>query len=331
MKIAFYNRNLKCGYSLDVVHKTLVQALIKDSHVKECDIKEFYMPAYRAYPWHCLINIIYTFFHRRRHTIKHQTGDNHYVLLGLIGGKTVITIHDLVCLEQAKNRLKWMYKYLFYLYIPIKIADKVICISNKTKKDLLRYIPADKVTVIYNPINPIYEYMPKDFNKNYPIILHIGTGWNKNLDRVIMALKGIPCFLRIIGTVNDTIVNLLDKYKIDYSIGMNLSDEQIMEEYQKCDIVSFPSVYEGFGMPIIEGQKIGRIVLTSAIEPLIEVSAGAAILVNPEDVKSIREGFVLTIKNDSLRERLIKEGIVNAAKFDSKNIAIQYMNLYRNL
>lgn len=294
-------------------------------------MSEYYMPVSRAYPWHCLVNIVYTFFHRKRHTINHQTGDNHYLLLALIGGKSIVTIHDLVCLKNTRNRLKWIYKYIFYLYLPVKIADRVVCISNKTRNDVLQYISTDKIAVIYNPINPIYRYTPKVFHKDYPIILHIGAGWNKNLKRVVMALQGIPCLLRIIGVISDDIVELLNKYKIDYSIDVGLSDEQIKEEYKKCDIVSFPSIYEGFGMPIIEGQKTGRIVVTSYIEPLVEVSAGAAILVNPEDIDSIREGFILAIENDPLRERLIKEGVVNAARFDSKKIAAQYMDLYRNV
>lgn len=331
MKIAYYNRNLRCGYSLDIVHKTLVRALVREFPVKESDIKEYYMPMSRAYPWHCIINIAYTLFYRRKCTINHQTGDNHYLLLGLIGSKCVVTIHDLVSLERTRNRLKWMYKYLFYLYFPVKIADKIVCISNQTKNDVLKYINTEKITVIYNPVNPAYKHIPKTFNKDNPIILHIGTGWNKNLDRVIMALKGLNCRLRIIGEVSEEQMNLLNDCEIDYSAGIDLSDEQIIKEYQKCDVVSFPSVYEGFGMPIVEGQKTGRIVVTSHIEPLLEISGRAAILVNPKDIESMRKGFKQAIENDSLREQLIAKGLMNAAKFNCRDVAAQYMHLYNNL
>ena len=160
MEIHFYNRNPKCGFSINIVTKTIKQGIDKIYPTKE-----YYMPTHRAYPWHCLINILYTFLHRsfKRNIINHQTGDNHYLLIGLIGSKTVLTIHDLVCLN-CKNPIKRMYKYILYIYIPIKIANRVVCISNTTKEALLKHIKTNKACVIYNPVQPIFQYTPKDFN-----------------------------------------------------------------------------------------------------------------------------------------------------------------------
>lgn len=76
-------------------------------------------------------------------------------------------------------------------------------------------------------------------------MLHIGTRPNKNLERVIEALEGIKCHLRIIGKLTSEQEKLLSEKKIKYSNGINLTDEEILNEYILCDIVSFPSLYEG--------------------------------------------------------------------------------------
>ena len=65
----------------------------------------------------------------------------------------------------------------------------------------------------------------------------------------------------------------------------------MIQEYKDADLISFPSTFEGFGMPIIEGQAVGRPVITSNIEPMVSVAADAAILVDPFNIESIRECF----------------------------------------
>lgn len=327
MQIHFYNRNLKCGYSINLVTQTIKLGLEKKYRVKE-----FYMPMYRAYPWHCIINILYTILHRsfKKGIINHQTGDNHYLLIGLIGSKTVLTIHDLVCLN-SKNPIKRLYKYILYIYLPVKIADKIICISESTKQALLNHVKTNKACVIYNPINPIFQYFPKEFNKECPRILHIGTGWNKNLDRVIQSLNGIKCELRIIGNLDANIEELLQANHIKYTNASNLKDEDIMKEYQLADIISFPSIYEGFGMPIIEGQKTGRIIVTSNIAPLTEVAGNAAVYVNPYSIESIRSGFIKAINDEKTRIDLINKGIKNTERFDIERITQQYINAYQDI
>ena len=84
-------------------------------------------------------------------------------------------------------------------------------------------------------------------------------------------------------------------------------------------------------MPVIEGQKTGRIVVTSAIEPLMEVAADAAVMVDPEDTTSIRNAYQKIIADASLRELLIKKGLENSERFSVQNIANQYFELYKTL
>ena len=146
--------------------------------------------------------------------------------------------------------------------------------------------------------------------------------------RTIQALKGISCHLRIIGKINNNIIDLLKQNKIEYSNDWNLTHEQIVQEYQQADIINFPSLYEGFGMPIIEGQASGRIVITSNISPMKDVAGDGAILIDPFDDKSIKKAYLAVIKDQNLRENIIQKGFSNAKKYTIKN---QYYNIYKTI
>ena len=326
MRITYFNRSLKTGYSIQRVFGTIISEI-----GKYAEVNIYNVPSKHALPWDIIRNNIYAYRHKNMIGINHITGHIHEVVIGLLGAKNILTIHDLVFLDNVKNPLKRFYKWLFWLYLPLKIADKVVCISTKTKHNILSRIATNKLVVIPNPIDPAFTYSPKPFNSTKPVILHIGTGWNKNLPRVIQALATIDCHLRIIGKITAEISDLLQQYDLDYSQAQNLTDQEIIQEYKNCDIVSFPSEYEGFGMPVIEGQQTGRVVLTSHIEPLIEVSGNAVVFVDPKSVPSIQNGFQEIINNCELRTSLIEKGLKNVERFAPAKIAASYLELYKEI
>ena len=112
---------------------------------------------------------------------------------------------------------------------------------------------------------------------------------------------------------------------------INLTDSELIQEYNECDIVSFCSLYEGFGMPIIEGNAIGRCVITSSISPMTEIASNAACFVNPNEIRSINEGFKKVILETDFRNSLINNGMSNIRRFEVANVSKLYINLYASI
>jgi glycosyltransferase involved in cell wall biosynthesis len=122
----------------------------------------------------------------------------------------------------------------------------------------------------------------------------------------------------------------LQASEIEYENMIELSHMEIVREYEKCDILAFASIYEGFGMPIIEAQRVGRTVLTSSCSSMPEVGGEGACFVDPLNVSSIRDGFQRIILDEEYRESLIAAGFENAKRFDPDVIARQYLRVYHS-
>jgi glycosyltransferase involved in cell wall biosynthesis len=131
-----------------------------------------------------------------------------------------------------------------------------------------------------------------------------------------------------VGKLNETQRAKLEQHRIEYSFVYNISDEEMVRKYEECDVLVFPSLYEGFGMPIVEANAVGRPVLTSNLSSMPEVAGNAACLVDPLDIRSIRHGLLKIIRDDSYRNQLIANGFENRKRFEANEIARQYAALY---
>ncbi len=323
-RIVYFHRNLKSGYSINKVIQTIVKGIDNK--------KEFYVPYKGGSPIILFKNILYVKKNRNRRAINHITGDILYCAMGLVGCKIVLTIHDTVILDFQKNSwFKYQYLKWLWLKIPMKLATKVICISEDTRQRLYKLTKRRDFVVIHNAIDPIFITSPKIIFPEKPNILLIGTSENKNLLRTFCSLKDMKCHLTIIGKLSEKQKKCLAENGLDYTNKEGLSDEQIVEEYINSDVVSFISLFEGFGMIIIEANKVGRPVICSDINVLHEVGGNAALYVNPLSIQSMREGFETIIKDEQLRSTLVANGYENVKRFDDAIIRKQWMAVYNDL
>ncbi|OQP66881.1 hypothetical protein A3860_00490 [Niastella vici] len=269
---------------------------------------------------------------RNQGQVNHITGDVNYLGLLLKRNATIQTILDCVHLNSSRG-IKYSVLKLFWLSIPERRAKFITAISESTKQEILRHHKCDpnKIVVIPVAISSKFKKAEKPFNKECPRILQVGTAPNKNIPKLIEALQGLPCVLNIVGKQNDAYEALLKKYNIQYIYEWGLTDEQIMERYEQADILSLVSTYEGFGMPILEAQAVGRAVITSTLYSMPEVAGEAAVMVDPFVASEIRKGLEKVINDDSFRTDMIARGFENIKRFDPEVIAEKYLNLYQNV
>ena len=269
---------------------------------------------------------------KRQGEVNHITGDVNYLGLFLDRKRTIQTILDCVHLETSKG-LKYQLLKLFWVTIPERNSRFITAVSESTKREILRHHSCDpsKIIVIPVAISEKFTYRPKPFNQVKPRILQLGTAPNKNVPRLIEAIAGLSVTLHVIGKRQEELVSMLEKHGIDHVFESGLSDEEVISRYEAADIVSLVSTYEGFGMPILEAQATGRVVITSNTYSMPEVAGDAAILVDPLDVSSIREGILRMVNDDAFRDELIERGRDNIKKYDPVIIAEKYFDLYRKI
>jgi len=322
----FFRKKNPQFFSIEKVFGTIISETAKgDWKVISTDVPWFSTSLFKIFR-----NIWW--LRKNKASLYHITGDIHYGVFAFPRRQTVLTIHDSVFIYQTKGFKRWVMLHLFLKW-PVRYATAVTTISEKSKSDIVKYgkCNPEKVTVIPDPINNHICFSNKEFNKIQPEILFIGSTANKNIERTIEALKGIPCRLSIVGRVDEKVIKKIKANGILHNISFNLTEEELNRKYAESDILLFPSLFEGFGLPILEANQAGRPVITSNISPMKEVAGDAACLVNPEDIGSIREGVLKVVGDENYRSRLIAAGQENLKRFRVDAVSKKYSDLYQIL
>jgi len=269
---------------------------------------------------------------RNQSQINHITGDVHYLALMLDRRRTLLTIHDCASLDRLRGLRRAVLKFVWFTF-PMRRARLVTVVSESTRRELLRHIhfnPAD-IRVVHDCVGGDFIPFPKPFNVEEPNVLHLGTASNKNLERLTQALAGLRCCLSVIGELTMAQQDLLQQCKIKYLNIPRATDAGVLSSFQKCDLVAFASTYEGFGLPIIEGQATGRPVITSNISSMPEAAGRAACFVDPFNIESIRGGILRICHDSAYRQSLVEGGFENVKRFNPAVIAAKYTALYEEL
>jgi glycosyltransferase involved in cell wall biosynthesis len=236
----------------------------------------------------------------------------------------IITIHDLAgelrMTTGWKRHLKIMLQAL-----AIKKADGIICVSNSTRDRLLNYysnVNPDKVKTIYHGCSDQFFQMKNDRSfKEQKIILFIGSRSNyKNFTICMESLSSLTDFhLQIIGGGKLTLKEILlldSKLSKRYSFIKEVTTKELNLIYNNAFCLLYPTLYEGFGMPVIEAMKCGCPVISSNITAIKEVSGDAALLINnPKDAAEFIQS-INSLTNYETRNDFIKRGIERSKKFN---------------
>lgn len=310
------------SYSIEKYFKEL----IANHHDKRFNFKLKICPVLSKGFFRRLYLVFWAYFNQG--DINHICGDINFISLFLKKKKTVVTILDNFSMKRLKGLKKMLY-FIFWLKLPISRCSKIISISKKTTNELTKYLPETKNKILNINIC-IQKIFKKNFKKinNLPVILLIGTDINKNFYNSIKALSKIECQVLIVGVLSGEQNNLLYDLNIKYKNYFNLTDYQIYKIYCKSDVLLFASFYEGFGMPILEAQAVGRPVITSNINPLNYVGGNGAFYVNPYSIKSITNALKSLIESNFLRKKLINKGFKNVQRFNVKSILQEHYDCY---
>lgn len=329
MTVTYLFRSPGTGHSIEGVFNSLLAELNRQPDIRTtANCLPFISQGFRSV-WQNL-----RFVARLKADVFHVTGDVHYAVLALPHARTVLTIHDCITLKNNRNRpLRYAVFWLLWYYLPIRWAAIVTVVSEKTRQELIQYVGpiAQKAVVIPNSYDPIYACQPVTTQNEPPVLLQIGTAPHKNLTRLLAAIEGIRCRLVIIGPLTQALVEDLKQRRIDYRNYVNLNRSDMVQCYTACAIVTFVSTYEGFGMPILEANALGRPVITSNILPMREVAGESALLVDPTDVAAIRQGIRRLIDDATYRQTLVDAGLKNARHYTVTTIAKHYIALYQAL
>ena len=271
--------------------------------------------------------------------------------LGMKRGKFVVTLHDakpiLFPSESSQRSWKQGLKDMIALN-PLQKIDHVVTVSECSRRDLIEHmgIAEDRITVIYQGVD-LEKFSPSTSSQVQrfdcmPYVLCVaGTDPTKNVKSLIEAFSKLPPDIRshhhlvLIGDVqkNKELQQSVQEYGIAERTVFTgvVSDSQLVEFYQHASVFVFPSLYEGFGLPVLEAMASGCPVIASNTSSLPEVVGNAGILVNPRSIEELIEAMANVLTDTALAKTLRKEGRQQAEKFSWKQTARATVKLYEKI
>ena len=280
-----------------------------------------------------------------------------YILTFFSGNsKLVVTIHDMIAFLRPEI---WPgisgFRIRQYIKISSKRADKILTVSNSAKDDIMRIlnIAEEKIQVIHCGINkklyrPDYNNtIKRKITKKYGIdkkfIFAPGPmGRRKNHDRLIQAYSGLPNFIKeeyqlvITGEKKGCYQDLL---KIISQLNLQeeiifpgfIPEEEMPVLVNAASLFIFPSLYEGFGIPLLEAMACGTPILASNVSSIPEVCGNAALLFDPQSIQEMVDAIERLISDEVLRKQLVQRGFLRIKKYSWKNSAKALLDTFEEI
>jgi glycosyltransferase involved in cell wall biosynthesis len=238
----------------------------------------------------------------------------------------VVTVHDLAVLRHPETFNSWTRTYSPRV-VPrvLRAAQRVIAVSEFTRRELVELlgVPEDRIHVVPNAVDE--EFTPEGPAEQGEYVLAVGTlEPRKNLDRLVEAVRRTDTELRIVGArgwggveVGGNGVRWLGE----------VSDAELARLYRGAACVAYPSLYEGFGIPVLEAMACGAPVVTTRGTAMEEVANGAAVLVDARDPAEIAAGIIRAVAE---RSQLVARGLERARVFRWDAVAAATVDVYRD-
>ena len=277
----------------------------------------------------------------------------HYVLPPLLQSRAVVTIHDIIHLlypQFLPNRAAHVYAR-FMIHRALTRADRIITVSYNSKRDLIDYfgIPGSRTEVIYNGVSARFRpdipdaerrRVREKFGLAAPYMLFLGGEKpHKNVQNVVRAFaearrrNPLPHALVLAGPMpknEGRLMNLISALDLASSIVRTgvVPEEDLPPLYAGAQAFLYPTLYEGFGLPVIEAMACGTPVLTSSTSALQEIAGGYAYLVDPMDVDAIAAGIVVLATDEKVRNDFCELGKKRALDFSWSKAAEKTLAVY---
>lgn len=254
----------------------------------------------------------------------------------------ILTVHDLRTLTMGDRR--WAQNIKNYEKA-LSSVDLVVVVSECTKRDLIEYFHVNekKIRVTYLGADKRYRRIKQDkieevkakYGLRSPFFLSVGSVPRKNIEGIIRGFgksRHNNEYSLVLNCRFD-----VDKYKqLGNELGLdgkiifisNVGDKDLVALYNACHCFAFPSLYEGFGLPILEAMRCGAPVITSNVSSCPEVAGDAALLVNPRNADEIGNAMDQMCRDEKLRQSLIEKGFKRATMFSWEKFAKEMKDVY---
>lgn len=270
-------------------------------------------------------------------------------------GHKVVTVHDLSFLLHPETADEGLRAYLERA-VPqsVRSADFVLVDSANTENDLVVLLDVDpaRIAVVYPAVDPSFRVIEDGavlgavrhkYNLNFPFILWVSTiEPRKNLPRLFEAYARLKRDLGIthrlviaggLGWMYESVFQAVEELALGDSVIFlgRVPDEDLPALYNLADVFAYPSLYEGFGLPVLEAMACGAPVVTSNTSSLPESVGDAGLMARPTDVDGIAEAIAQVLTNPTLRDDLSRRGIERARLFTWEASAEKVLSIYRRL
>ena len=260
--------------------------------------------------------------------------------------KKIVTVHDLIFMRFPQYYSFFDRKIHFWKFKKAaEQADLIIAISEQTKRDIIKFlkVPESKIRVVYQGCHQSFKEMQSSeflnsvkekFGLPEKFILNVGTiEERKNLLNIVKAITGTDIPLVVIGKKTkyfNKVEKFIKKNKLQNQIFFleNVSMEELAAVYKLAEIFVYPSVFEGFGIPVIEALFSGTSVITSNTSCLPEAGGPDSLYVNPTQPEDLKSKILFLWNNEAERNRRVEKGLEYAQRFNDENIARDLMNVY---